>query len=323
MYSIERYEPTRKAAWDEAVKRSKNGTFLFYRDFMDYHSDRFADFSLMVYAGASVIALLAAHTEGNLVVSHGGLTYGGLLYGAGLRMSEIVGVFSELLKYLKKNGIATLRLKMIPRIYHKHPSDEQDYLLFLCNAKLMRRDALSVIDNRNPVPFTKDRRQCIRRGQISMLEVREEPAFHEFWEQLLVPNLQSKHGIMPVHTAAEMALLHSRFPENIRHFNVYHRGKIVAGTTVFVTDTVAHPQYISGQQDKNRLGSLDFLYSRLITNVFADKAYFDFGISNEEQGRKVNQGLMFWKESFGARTVTQDFYEVDTASYHLLENVLI
>lgn len=323
MYSIIRYDESRKTAWNQAVTKSKNGTFLFYRDFMDYHSDRFADFSLMAYCKGKVVALLPAHLEGNILISHGGLTYGSLVYGTDIRLNELLTIFSSMLRFLEANQITALRLKMIPLIYHKQPAEELDYLLFLMNAKLVRRDALSVIDYRNPLPFTKDRRQCIRRGKAAGLEVREEPLFDEFWEQLLIPNLQAKHGIMPVHTAREMALLHSRFPENIRHFNVYNKGKLVAGTTVFVSDTVAHPQYISGQHDKNRLGSLDFLYNHLITSVFTAKAYFDFGISNEQQGRKVNRGLMFWKESFGARTVTQDFYDVETRNYHLLENVLI
>jgi len=118
-------------------------------------------------------------------------------------------------------------------------------------------------------------------------------------------------------------LLHGRFPENIRHFNVYDGARLVAGTTVFVSDRVAHPQYVSGQEEKNALGSLDYLYYHLITEVFTDIHFFDFGISNEDNGRKLNGGLAFWKESFGAGTVVQDFYAVDTANYIHLENVLI
>jgi hypothetical protein len=54
-----------------------------------------------------------------------------------------------------------------------------------------------------------------------------------------------------------------------------------------------------------------------------DKNYFDFGISNESQGTKINEGLLFWRESFGAKTVVQNFYEVETKNYSLLETVLI
>ena len=147
--------------------------------------------------------------------------------------------------------------------------------------------------------------------------------FDLFWKEILIPNLDKKHQVKPVHSVEEIQLLQKRFPSNIRHFNVYDVNKIVAGTTVFITENVAHPQYISGNSDKNELGSLDYLYHHLITEVFVDKNYFDFGISNEEQGKKINEGLLFWKESFGAKTVVQHFHEVETSNYYLLDNVLL
>jgi hypothetical protein len=104
---------------------------------------------------------------------------------------------------------------------------------------------------------------------------------------------------------------------------VYNYDKIVAGSTVFITDKVAHPQYISGNEQKNELGSLDFLYNYLIFQVFAAKNFFDFGPSHEENGMKINEGILFWKESFGAKTTVQDYYEVRTSDYHLLENVML
>ena len=76
-------------------------------------------------------------------------------------------------------------------------------------------------------------------------------------------------------------------------------------------------------KQKNELGSLDFLYHYLITEVYSQKKFFDFGISNEEQGRKLNEGLQFWKEGFGARTVVQDFYEVETGNHSVLEKAVL
>jgi len=105
--------------------------------------------------------------------------------------------------------------------------------------------------------------------------------------------------------------------------NIYYEDEIVAGTTIFVTDNVVHSQYISCNEDKNQLGSLDFLHNYLIKNVFKDKTYFDFGISHEDNGQKINQGLLYWKESFGANSVKQDFYEVVTKNYTLLDSIMI
>ena len=56
--NIVRYTAEQKTVWDSFVATSKNGTFLFMRDYMDYHADRFADHSLMFYKGGRLIALL-------------------------------------------------------------------------------------------------------------------------------------------------------------------------------------------------------------------------------------------------------------------------
>lgn len=323
MYSIIKYDSTYYNRWNEFVGRSKNGTFLFHRDFMEYHSDRFKDFSLLVFDGDTLISLMPAHRVENVLYSHQGLTYGGLIYSDKVKLSSVIIAFGAVLRYLNENAIDKLHVKLVPAIYHKYPSDEFNYALFLANAKLVRRDSLCVIDMPNKLPFSRTRRADIRKGYNNKLVIIEESQLELFWNEILIPNMQNKHEVMPIHTAEEITGLHKKFPNNIRHFNVYHEGKIVAGTTVFITERVAHPQHISGNKDKNKLGSLDFLYNHLITEVFKDVKYFDFGISNEEQGKKLNEGLIFWKESFGARTITQDFYEVETNNYTLLNEVLI
>ena len=38
---VTRYTARQSAEWNEFVERSKNGTFLFHRSYMDYHADRF------------------------------------------------------------------------------------------------------------------------------------------------------------------------------------------------------------------------------------------------------------------------------------------
>ena len=38
--------------------------------------------------------------------------------------------------------------------------------------------------------------------------------------------------------------------------------------------------------------------------------YFDFGTSNEDMGRYLNEGLIYQKEGFGGRAVCYDWYEV-------------
>ena len=48
-YRVEKYTKENRLAWDTFISGAKNATFLFARDFMEYHSDRFTDYSLLVY----------------------------------------------------------------------------------------------------------------------------------------------------------------------------------------------------------------------------------------------------------------------------------
>ncbi|WP_395061944.1 GNAT family N-acetyltransferase [Flavobacterium sp.] len=322
-YQVRPYKPQDFILWNAFISIAKNATFLFNRDFMDYHSDRFQDFSLMVFDKDKLIAVLPANRVDNAIYSHQGLTYGGLVLNSKAKLSSTLSIFESILAFLNDNSIDRIILKTMPNFYVDAFSDELEYCLFIVKAKLNRRDSLSVIDLTKPYFITKTRTESIRRGKKNNLIIKEELKFDLFWNEILIPNLDKKHQVKPVHSLEEITLLQKRFPDNIRHFNVYHNDKIVAGTTYFVTNNVAHGQYISGNSDKNELGSLDYLYHYLITEVFKDKKYFDFGISNEAQGTKINEGLLFWKESFGAKTVIQNFYEVQTQNYPFLASVLI
>ena len=323
MYLIKQYKADDYTIWNTFVSDSKNGTFLFHRDFMEYHQDRFEDFSLLIFKDAKLLAVLPANKVNHQIYSHQGLTYGGLVYSDKLRLSTILEIFGEMLQFLDSNNFKQIFIKLIPSIYHTKPAEDLHYILFLVQARLIKRDALSVIDLRESVLLYKNRKEGVRRGINHQLVIKEENNLDIFWNQILIPNLRDKHFANPVHTLQEINMLKSKFPKNIRQFNVYFKDKIVAGTTIFESKNVAHSQYIASSESKNELGSLDFLYHYLITDIFKEKKYFDFGISNENQGQNLNQGLSYWKESFGASTIVQDFYEVETNRFKLLENVVI
>ncbi|HLO73467.1 MAG TPA: hypothetical protein VK164_05985 [Flavobacterium sp.] len=322
-YVVKKYQSTNYSLWNEFVAAAKNATFLFHRDFMEYHSDRFQDYSLLIFdEKENLKAILPANKLGNTIYSHQGLTYGGLVLNQKSKLQDVLEITYNILRYLDENEVLKLHVKQLPSIYTNFPADEMEYLSFILNAKLVRRDSLSVLDLKTDYSFSKDRKQAINRGIKNNLKVKEETDFKTFWNEILIPNLEQKYNAKPVHSLEEINFLKSKFPNNIRQFNVYKDEVIVAGTTMFVYDKVAKPQYISGTSDKNGLGSLDFLYEFLICE-FKEKEYFDFGPSSEENGKKIKEGILFWKESFGARTIVQNFYEIETKNYPLIENVLI
>lgn len=322
-YTVRLYQGNDYADWNAFISQAKNTTFLFHRDFMEYHFDRFQDYSLVVLDSEKWVAVLPANVVGNEVFSHQGLTYGGLIYSEKLKLASVIAIFKSVLSFLNANKIEKLLVKLIPSIYHQKPAEELNYALFLAEAQLIRRDTLAVLDLSQQNSLSKLRKRSIQKGISNDFVIKEVDDFEDFWNEILIPNLAQKHQANPIHSLEEITKLKALFPENIRQFNVYENGIIVAGTTIFETSTVAHSQYISGKEDKNELGGIDYLFYLLISETFKNKRFFDFGISNENQGRNLNNGLSYWKESFGASTIVHDFYEVKTLNYSLLDTVLL
>lgn len=321
--TIKKYDSKAKRDWDAFITTAKNATFLFYRDFMEYHSDRFEDYSLLVYKKETLVGVLPANISEGIVHSHQGLTYGGLVLQKKAKLVDVNEMFSAVLAFLHAEGIPKLTLKLLPRIYPLLASDELEYLLFITEASLVRTDVSSTIETKTALKIQSNRMEGVKKAKKHGLRITEGNEFDPFWEEILIPNLRGRHNAAPVHSLEEVKILQSRFPENIVQFNVYDGTKIVAGATIFETKHVAHTQYISANAEKQTLGSLDFLFEYLINTHYTDKRYFDFGTSNENAGKNINKGLQYWKECFGARSIMHHVYEVPTANYTKLKDIFI
>ncbi|MGC2781414.1 MAG: GNAT family N-acetyltransferase, partial [Bradyrhizobium sp.] len=117
-------------------------------------------------------------------------------------------------------------------------------------------------------------------------------------------------AVEPVHSREEIERLHRRFPENFKLFLANIREELLAGAVVYETRTVAHVQYIASSERGRDCGALDKLFLELLAGAFRDKPFFDYGMSNQENGRVLNKGLIEQKEGFGGRAVVHDFYTV-------------
>tara|TARA_R110000787_G_scaffold71771_1_gene159751 strand:- start:513 stop:1385 length:873 start_codon:yes stop_codon:yes gene_type:complete len=286
---------------------------------MDYHKDRFEDFSLMIYKGDKLYALLPANINNGVVYSHQGLTYGSLILQESAKLKSTFQAFKEVLKFFFEEGVKKLDIRLIPAFYNSLPSDELEYILYKAGASLVKRDMILLIDYQNKLRFQKNRREGINKAKRKGLIVKVDGDYEKFWNEILIPNLKRKHNATPVHSLDEIKQLATRFPKHICQVNVYQDDKIVAGTTVFLTKNVVHPQYVSGDLNKNELGSLDLLYDFIIDHFKEERNYFSFNTSSEENGKLLNEGLLFWKESCGARPHIFNNYEIDTDTYKTLE----
>lgn len=310
MYEIVRYTPELKAQWDSFVRKSRNGTFLFLRDYMDYHRQRFTDFSLLIFHKQSLVALLPLNKEADgSVASHSGLTYGGLITDKKGRAEKVMKMFECLNTWLRDAGIRRVVYRPVPWIYHEMPAEEDLYALFnVCNARLTAREISSTIAQENKLAFSQSRKDCLRKADKAGVKVTATNDFAAFWD-ILSSNLQQRYAVNPVHSLAEIMALASLFPHEIRLYAAYLDNEMVAGTVVYVMPRVVHVQYISASAKGKAVGALDILFRYLIDEVYVDKPYFDFGKSTEDRGRRLNEQLIFQKEGFGGRGVCYDTYE--------------
>lgn len=309
MLEISRYTPDCADEWNQYVGKSKNGTFLFDRRFMDYHSDRFHDHSLMAWRDGQLYALLPANQRGDTLISHGGLTYGGLVMDSRCSARGVLDVFTAINDYLRRQSVRRVVYKAVPWIYHQLPAEEDLYALTaVCNARLAVRDISSTIVATRRMRFAESRRSGIRKARKAGFRLADSADVDAFW-QILNDNLTRKYAVSPVHTASELRLLQSRFPEQIKLWMVLKDDTPVGGTLLFLTPQVLHTQYISATPYGKQNGCLDLLFSHLLNHVYADYPYIDFGKSTVSDSADLNAQLIFQKEGFGARAVCYDTYE--------------
>lgn len=306
---IRRYRREDKELWNSFVSKARNATFLFDRNYMDYHDDRFDDNSFMFYHKGKLKAVLPANVAGDTLYSHQGLTYGGLLLDKKATVEDVLECFDSLNSWLRENGISKVVYKALPWIYQQYPSEEDLYALtWKCKAQLISRDISSSIVIDNKLKFAESRKSGIRKALSLNIEVGESNDVDGFWH-ILEDNLGNRYNAKPVHTSSEMKLLMSRFPNNIRLYVAKMNGEIVGGTLIYVTPQVVHTQYISASVEGKKHGALDLLFDYIINKVYANCRYFDFGKSTEQGGAYLNESLIFQKEGFGGRGVCYDWYQ--------------
>jgi hypothetical protein len=303
------YRQENKQQWDSFISEAKNGVFLFYRDYMEYHSSRFIDHSLLFYKGDLLVAVLPANLESHTLHSHAGLTFGGIVCGYVMTQELMLEVFDELVRHCRREGIRQVIYKTIPYIYHASPAEEDRYALFKKGARLIGRSVPSTILQPEKMPFDSKRKESLRKARKNGLVVRQSYDLKSFMA-IAEHALMEKHGARPAHTAAELETLMQRFPQNIKLFVSIRNSEMVAGIVIFESRNVAHCQYAANSDIGRKIGAQDVIENYLINEYYHNKRFYDFGISTLKTGRDLNTGLLGRKEGFCASAINYDVYEL-------------
>lgn len=290
---------------------------------MDYHSSRFDDFSLMIFdVKNNLQAVFPANKKSNTVITHEGLSYGGLVVSKKLKYDDVKECFKAILNYYKENDIEEIIYKAIPGFYHNKLFNDDIYILRQLEAINFRTDMGWVIDNRNENKLQTRRQRTIKKAaKLEPEIVNDKNSLEPFWNEILIPNLKERFNVSPVHSLEEIVYLKSCNTSNIEQFVVKIENEVVAGATIFIYKNGVHAQYLSANMLGKKYGALDYLMNYLINEKYNFKTFFSFGIVNEEGGKIINKGLMEWKESFGAIIYPNYFFTIKTNNSKSLDKV--
>lgn len=310
---ISRYHSRCKEEWNEFLKASKNSLFMFDRNYMDYHSERFMDHSLLFYVDGRLSALFPANEANGCLYSHGGLTHGGLLLDKKTKQHSVIAIFEELIRYARKNGLEKIYYKTIPHIYHEQPAEEDRYALYINGAALMEVLASTVINLKDPIKMPKGRKAQISRAKREGVEVRKltEKKYFDIFIDMENEILVGKHHTRAVHTSDELYLLYTRFPEQIHLYGAFMGDNLISGVVIYEYGQVIHTQYMATNELARAIGALDLIVSIIIEEYKATKLWLDFGVSTEDGGRYLNEGLISQKEGFGGRTNVYELWKLE------------
>jgi len=309
------YEEKMAEEWDTFVFQSSFGTILHTRRFLSYHQDRFRDCSLVMRDDSgriqAVFPCAISPSDNAIVISHPGATYGGIVTSEQCGGETVVFLLQDICKHFFREGFEFLLYKTVPYIYHKRPAQDDSYAIFRAGGERYRCDLTSTIDLQNRGRISSRRKRGFKRSdKLNVSVASGVECAAQIWDVLTINLL--KHGAKPVHSLSEILVLQSRFPKEIEFVGAFHEGSLVAGVVLFHSVTVTHAQYIASNNDGYKINALDFLFEHCIESALKQgKRYFDFGISNEKEGLKVNNGLFRFKSEFGSGSCVHEFFKIN------------
>lgn len=301
---VRRYLPTDAPSWDRLVRESENGTVLHTRRYLDYHAERFLDESRVVVDDRGELVAVFPAARGRSpdeVVSHPGLTFGGLVYGARSRGTQIEAMLAEVLESLAEDGYRRLDYRAVPGVLRARLGDDDIYALFRLGADAYSRGLSSVVDLRRAKP-SKSRLGCIKKARRLGVELSDDVAMLPAYWALLETQLKARHQAAPVHTLQEMEGLATRLPQDIRLRVALMSGAVVAGAVLYrYRADVLHTQYLCTDDTGRTSSALDLVIASLTADRDAEElSFLSFGISNDPSNGALNDDLFQYKHSFGA-----------------------
>ena len=184
--------------------------------------------------------------------------------------------------------------------------------MFRAGGRLAECSISTTIDLDEPLPFDRGNKRNVNLASRSGVVVEMSDDWQQYW-QLLDDRLMERYESHPVHSLDEIKLLVTRFPDHIKLYTAKAGDELLAGVVMyFFGNEVAHCQYIASSNRGRKLKALPLLFYNLINEASVSGfRYFDFGTSNEDGGRYLNEGVVMQKCRLGGRGIVYNTFVID------------
>ncbi|MEQ1849551.1 MAG: GNAT family N-acetyltransferase [Candidatus Peribacteraceae bacterium] len=319
---VKPYQESDATNWDTFVYASRNGTFFHTRRFLVYHpADRFADASLWILDGEKPLAVLPAATKSidgkKILVAHPGASYGGLVLQKSCGVEDTRSIVDAVTAFARENGYDGLSfLRLTPPSVRSNFSDDQEYWMYQrgwsCTRFEMdgsidldgikKGEALSLLSGKC--------RNMVRQAERAGVTVHSDPAFETFWP--ILDATLARHNATPTHSLEEILRLHALSPEHVRLFSAKKDKKLVSGIVLItLNDSSVYTLYMAQNYDFHEYHPLHAILAQILETAIQERRRtVHLGVSTEDGGKVINEGLFFFKESFGCKPVRRESWEI-------------
>jgi len=322
MISVKKYTEKLNNIWDDFILKSNNGTIFHTQRFLNYHQNKqFTNHSLLFFDKTTLIAVLPAvvikYNNKNILFSHPGASFGGVVYSQNLNFITFNDIISYLEKYCIKNKLDMVRLINTPDIYSKTNDDSFNYLLqwngFVQKELYISHYLKNNYKNETLSLLNKRKQRYIKNiEQKNKFSYQLNQRFDLFYPILL----ESKKSFQttPTHSLEELFLLKKNFPEEIHLLLFYHNKFVVGGSVIFLTSKNTALIFYNAINTKYKHDHLSTyqLYQCMRFAKKNNKEIVDFGVSHTPETKNPLDpkfSLIQFKEHFSTKGVLRIVYE--------------
>tara|TARA_A100001015_G_scaffold221273_1_gene248970 strand:- start:1219 stop:2193 length:975 start_codon:yes stop_codon:yes gene_type:complete len=324
MLKITKYNDSLFEEWEKFISESNNGTIFQKQAFLQYHINRkFVDGSLIIKNKSTIVAVVPAAINDNILYSHPGSSYGGIVLSYNIDFKMLHEILKVIDEYCIAQRYKALFLINSPSIYQKKSDQSLDYLLqwngfkqtelYISHAVDMSKtsDILSLLAKRK-------RRYINNNQKLNSLTFEEKGYLKEFYDILVTS--KKKYNTTPTHSLDELIKLKDMFPKQIKLLVTRNDNKIIGGSLIFFTnDNVALVFYntIIEKYRESQIAMLQLYKCMEIAKKY-NLRWIDFGVSHtpeQENPLAPKFSLIHFKEQFNAKGVLRIAYQKEYGDY--------